>query len=159
MELIQTNFIIFLIVRVAVLVLFVFYLVNLQKTLETVSFHNREVTPGLVWLSFIPLFNLVWFFVLNIKISNSIKKELEQRQGVSDYDNYAMIAGIVLPCIMILSVILALVRDPFPYAGKLVELAVLIAIAVHWYQTAGYKRQIREMGENLNVKNDLLDGF
>lgn len=149
----------FLFLRLAVSVVFILYLVNLQKTLQEVSFHNRELEPGLVWLNLIPVFNIVWTFIVNIKISNSLQKELEQRQGPSDYDNYARIIGIIHPCSLILTTLFIVIKDPFPYAGKIAQLAYMVCVAIHWYQTAGYKRQIREMGENLNVKNDLLDGF
>lgn len=151
-----------LIARIILLVLFVFFLLNLQRTLEAVSFHNRQIAPGLVWLNLIPVFNLVWPFILNVKISRSIRRELEERQGPSDYDNYAFISGLVYPVFIVIGATMEWVWNPFPYnsgSSKIIGLLTLIAIVFYWYQTAAYKRQIREMGENLNIKNDLLDSF
>ncbi len=48
------------------LVPFVFYCLSLQKALNRCSPECRAMNPGMVWLMFIPLFNLVWhFFVVH----------------------------------------------------------------------------------------------
>lgn len=37
----------------------IFFLLNLQKTLETISPENRKMKPSNVWLLLIPLFNII----------------------------------------------------------------------------------------------------
>ena len=42
----------------------VFYLLNLQNLLKAIKDENRDVEPANVWLMFIPLFNIVYPFIL-----------------------------------------------------------------------------------------------
>ena len=42
----------------------VFYLITLQSTLNEVSLKNRRMNPGEVWLMLIPIFGLVWQFIM-----------------------------------------------------------------------------------------------
>ena len=43
---------------------FILYLVTLQNTLKEIKPENRKMQPGKVWLMFIPLFSLVWHFIM-----------------------------------------------------------------------------------------------
>ena len=53
----------------------IFYLITLQKALEAISVQNRQMPPGQVWLSLIPLFNFVWMFFVVNKIAESFQLE------------------------------------------------------------------------------------
>jgi hypothetical protein len=53
----------------------ILYLITLQKALEAVSAENRQMPPGQVWLSLIPLFNFVWMFFVVNKIADSFQLE------------------------------------------------------------------------------------
>jgi hypothetical protein len=56
----------------------IFYLITLQKTLETIVPENRKMPPGQVWLLLIPLFNYIWQFFTVSNIADSIKAECER---------------------------------------------------------------------------------
>jgi hypothetical protein len=49
------------------------------KTLNEVSEKNRKITPNLVWLLVIPGFNIMWNFFVAIRLSQSLKEELDER--------------------------------------------------------------------------------
>ena len=61
----------------------IFFLIAQQNTLHAVSTHNRKMQPGEVWLQLIPLFGLVWKFIVVNKISQSIRAEINDRNSNS----------------------------------------------------------------------------
>src|SRR6266566_5053009 len=62
------------------LVVIIFYLLTLQKALTRVREVRRAMSPGLVWLNLIPLFNLGWHIYTVIKVSESLAQEFDARQ-------------------------------------------------------------------------------
>ena len=62
----------------------IFYMLTLQKALQRCSAESRTTEPGTVWLLFIPLFNIVWQFILVIKISESLHNEFTKRDMHED---------------------------------------------------------------------------
>jgi hypothetical protein len=58
-----------------VLIPFILFLLTLQKTLQTISPENRKMPPGNVWLMLIPLFNIVWQFIVVSRIADSLRDE------------------------------------------------------------------------------------
>jgi hypothetical protein len=58
-----------------------------QKTLQVISPENREMPPGSVWLQLIPVFGMVWQFIVVIRIAHSISKEMASKIGESILDN------------------------------------------------------------------------
>ena len=72
----DTFQIIFLLLFVVLaLVPLIFFLLTLQKTMNVVSEENRKMPPSNVWLMLIPLFNIVWQFIMVNKIAESITEE------------------------------------------------------------------------------------
>ena len=53
----------------------ILFLITQQKTLQFIQPQNRLMSPGMVWLQCIPLFGLIWQFVVVSRISGSIIKE------------------------------------------------------------------------------------
>jgi hypothetical protein len=62
-----------------VLVVGVFFVLTLQRVLCRCAQHNRAMTPALVWLDLVPLFGLVWNFVVVVKVAKSLGSELRSR--------------------------------------------------------------------------------
>ena len=50
----------------------IFFLLTLQNTLKAISEENRKMPPANVWLMFIPLFNIVWQFIMVDRIAHSL---------------------------------------------------------------------------------------
>ena len=81
------------------LVPYIFYLITLQNTLKAVSPHNRLMPPGQVWLNLIPLFGMVWHFIVVDKISQSLRLELNERNITHDEPKPAYNLGLTM-CIL-----------------------------------------------------------
>ena len=57
-----------------ILVYVLFYLTQ-RKALRRCSVPNRTMSPGLVWLQWIPFFNLAWQFFVVKAVSQSLENE------------------------------------------------------------------------------------
>lgn len=57
----------------------IFFLLTLQNTLKAVQPGNRYMPPANVWLMLIPVFNIIWQFIVVARVSDSIRAELAAR--------------------------------------------------------------------------------
>jgi hypothetical protein len=132
---------IFFIVFVAVAILF---LLTQYNTLKAIQPQNRAMSPGEVWLQLIPLFNLVWQFIVVQRISESISRELssstfsfEESQPIQIYQQGNRPTYQIGMATCVLNV-LGLV----PLLGALARLAGVICWIIYWVQLSSYKNQI-----------------
>jgi hypothetical protein len=121
------------------------FFITQQNTLKSIQPQNRMMTPGQVWLQMIPLFNLVWQFIVVARISQSIAKELsgeglfsfeaaETRTVVDTKPTYGIgISYCILYCFMII-----------PFIKALAVIPLIICWIIYWVKLAGYKRQIQQ---------------
>ena len=127
-----------------VLLPFIFFFITQQNTLKTIRPENRSMAPGEVWLQLIPLFGLVWQFIVVTRIANSIQKELGsdtnfsfEQENQLDYSNtprptYGIgIAYCSLSCCAII-----------PMLGPLASIAGLICWIIYWIKLSEYKGKI-----------------
>ena len=77
-----------------VLGLQIWLFLTLSKTLAECSPRNRTMEPGMVWLNFVPLLNLVWIFLTIIRVSESLRNEYEDRDLAGD-DDFGQTMGLV----------------------------------------------------------------
>ena len=113
-----------LVVFVIMLVPLVFYCLTLQKTLNRCSPECRAMNPGMVWLLFIPLFNIVWQFIVVLNMAKSLAAEFQKR-GMAEDPNPGQTLGLVM-CI-----------------GNLICGPVgLICWILYWVKIAGYSSSI-----------------
>jgi hypothetical protein len=113
-----------LVVFVIMLVPLVFYCLTLQKTLNRCSPECRAMNPGMVWLLFIPLFNIVWQFIVVLNMAKSLAAEFQKR-GMAEDPNPGQTLGLVM-CI-----------------GNLICGPVgLICWILYWVKIAGYSGKI-----------------
>jgi hypothetical protein len=153
-----TEMLVLLIPIVAgVIVLFVFYLKNLQDLLRECNPKNQQVPPGNVWLMFIPLFNYVYGFILYPKISESIKREFEHRNAPQPGD-YLKALGLTMPILTVVG----LIPIPIRIIDTIISLSSLVVLIMYWVQSAKMKNLLRSLpkGEGAFVisdKPDLLD--
>jgi len=104
------------------------------------------MAPGEVWLQLIPLFGLVWQFMVVTKIAESIQKELSDNTSFSFEENTASqinsnqprptygigMAYCTLFCLTMI-----------PVLGRLASLAGLICWIIYWVRIANYKNRIQ----------------
>lgn len=139
------------IVFAGVILIAVFYLLNLQNLLKQITPANRQVEPGNVWLMFIPLFNIIYPFILYPKITDSVKLEMESR-GMAEQGDYGRGIGIALPVLGLCGVI--------PVLGFLASLANLVLFIIFWVKMAGYKTKLMQSSPGqvgVGSDRDLLD--
>ncbi len=106
------------------LVPYIFYLLTLQKALNRCSPENQVMKPGLVWLLFIPLFNIVWQFFVVLNIAKSLGAEFQKR-GMAEDPTPGQTLGLVM-CI-----------------GNLICGPVgLICWILYWIKIAGYSSKL-----------------
>lgn len=122
-----------LIIVAVLLIPWIFYLLTLQKALNRCSPENRAMAPGMVWLMFIPLFNLVWHFFVVINISKSLEAEFQKR-GMSEEPQPGKTIGMVM-CILACCGII-------PFLGALCSLGSFVCWIIYWIKIAGFSGKI-----------------
>ena len=144
-----TNEIVILLVIFGGLLLipFILFLVTQQNTLKAIQPQNRSMQPGEVWLQLIPLFGMVWQFIVVTKIADSIQRELaseasfsfEQQNPSYEYNPYLPkptygigLAYCILGCCSLIPVI-----------GGLPALAALVCWIIYWVQLSEQKNKIQ----------------
>jgi hypothetical protein len=109
----------------------IFYLITLQSTFNEINEENRKMQPGLVWLSLIPLFGLVWQFIIVSNLADSLSAEflnrsvnvIEKRPGYS--------TGLAYSILFCCSII--------PVLGILTSIAGLVLWIIYWVKISQYK--------------------
>lgn len=126
-------FIILLILGVC-LIPYIFYFITLQNTLKAVSPENRKMPPGQVWLCIIPLFGMIWNFIVVNHISMSLRSEFDQRNIIVTEEkpgNGIGVAYCILSCCGII-----------PYIGGLASFACIVCWIVYWVKINDYKNRL-----------------
>ncbi|TNF46819.1 MAG: hypothetical protein EP305_09910 [Bacteroidetes bacterium] len=140
-----------LIVLAISLTIAILYLMNLQNLMKEVNQKNRQVEPGNVWLMLIPLFNIIYPFILYPKICDSVKAEFEFR-GKPETGDYGRALGITMPILGLVGFV--------PFLGTFAGLANLVIFIIFWVKMAEYKNKLRNMpktGDGLSSSSDLID--
>jgi hypothetical protein len=144
------GILIFLFFAVAILVA-VFYLLNLQNLLKEIDQKNRLVEPGNVWLMFIPLFNVIYPFILYPKIADSVRNEYQAR-GIKKAGDFSRGIGVAMPILTLCGYI--------PIIGGLAGLANFVLFIIFWVKTAEYKNELKKSpkaADGISASSDLLD--
>lgn len=129
------------VVVVVLLIPAIFFLLTLQKTLNAISPENRKMSPSNVWLMLVPLFNIVWQFIMVDKIAQSVSAECVRLNiPVTDAKPTYNI-GLAWNICNILSFV--------PFVGGL---ASLVTFILYWVKVNEYKNLIIA-----NQNNYLLD--
>lgn len=114
-----------------------FFLLNLQGLLDQVNRPNRRMTPALVWLNYIPVFNLVWFIYTVVKVRDSVSAEFQSRGWLLDGDlgyNVGLTAGILAIASFFIGWI--------PLIGWVLPLAALICWIIYWLKISDLKHRL-----------------
>jgi hypothetical protein len=129
-------------------VVVVAFFLTLQEALRRVSPHNRVMKPGRVWLMLIPVFNLLWQFVVVIGVPDSLRNEFRERNR-DDGSSYGKEIGLAYAVTNVLSAATQLVianAPEFQLIGGLVSgalgLANLVLFILFWVKIAGYSRRL-----------------
>src|SRR5882762_2365720 len=102
----------------------IFYLLTLQKALTHCAPASRTMSPGQVWLLLIPLFNLVWMFIVVANISKSLHNEFLRRNIPTVEAEPGKAVGLAMSCLMIASIV--------PLLGGLFSIAGFVCWIIYW---------------------------
>jgi hypothetical protein len=123
-----------LLITCAVLLLpTIFYLLTLHRTLDKCSPDVRTMSPGLVWLLLVPMFNLIWHFFVVTAMARSLDAELTRRQ-ITHEPKPGQSIGMAM-CILGCGSII-------PFLGILAAIACLVCWIAYWTAIAKYSGQL-----------------
>ncbi|MGA9117466.1 MAG: hypothetical protein WB626_11875 [Bacteroidota bacterium] len=111
----------------------VFFTLTLQNALNRCAPSNRTMRPGQVWLLWVPLFSLVWQFIVVFRISSSLANEFRSRNMAREAEPGKTIG--LAYCILGLCSII-------PVVGMLTAIAGLICLIIYWVKIAGFSAEI-----------------
>lgn len=135
-------------VLIAIVGVFVMYLLSIRNLLEVIAPHNRTVASNDVWLMLIPIFNLVYQFILVGHVADSIEAELRDRNQDGEqparptYDLGIWQCGLRIAGII-------------PVLGPVCSLASLIVWIIYWAKLSEWKN--RFMTGRPKADDSLLD--
>ncbi len=109
----------------------ILFLWTLHKTLREIRPENRRMQPSEVWLSLIPLFGLVWQFIVVIRIADSLKDEFLARNISLAEDRPGYTIGLAY-CIFFCSSVL-------PYLGVITALVGFVCWIIYWVKISSFK--------------------
>jgi hypothetical protein len=128
-----------IIILLVVMLLFVapmiFFLLTLQNTLNAISAENRKMESSLVWLTLIPLFGLIWQFIIVNRVADSLKLEFAKRNILVQEDRPGINLGLAY-CILFCCCIIPLLNIIAVFAG-------LICWILYWVKINEYKSRLR----------------
>jgi hypothetical protein len=120
-------------IYLVILVITVFYLLTLHRALGHCRPRNRKMEPGMVWLTLIPCFPLIWnFFIVN-RIAESLRKEFRSRGMRMDGDGGQGI-GTAMSVLQLLVCV--------PIVNYCSWMPLFIIWILYWVKIAGYNQRL-----------------
>jgi len=117
-----------------VLVPAIFYLRTLQRALAQCSQESRTMDPGSVWLLLIPLFNIVWQFLVVVNISKSLRNEFVRRNLAAAEMEPGKAIGLAM-CILEVCGIIPILRI-------VASVAAVVCWIIYWVKISGYSKKL-----------------
>ena len=111
-------------------------LISIQNTLYVISAENRKMPPNQVWLVLIPVFGIVWQFIVVHRLSESLALEFQKRNIKPDEVRPAFNIGIAC-CIMLAT----------PYF-----IFSLITVPIFWVKIDRYRKQLESQSNVLDAE-------
>lgn len=138
-----------LIVLVAVVVPYIFYLITLQKAFKKIRPAHRKMEPGLVWLSLIPLVGIVWQFFVVTYLADGLAAEFKSQGKTPNEARPGYGVGLA-KCICGAAGVI-------PGLGTLTSIAFLVLWIIHWVRIHNYSQQLDFAAGADNVLDQHLD--
>ncbi len=117
-----------------ILVAAVFYILTLSRALEKCSPASRTMEPGMVWLLLIPLFNIVWSFLVVFALGKSLGNEFRLRNLPSPSLEPGKSIGLAM-CICGACGII-------PLIGLIPSFVGLVLWIIYWIKIAEFSRML-----------------
>lgn len=133
-----------IVVVLIVLAIVILFLLTLQRTLERVSPDLRKMSPGLVWLFFIPYFNMIWSFIVVNKFSESVGAEFQRRNIQTFEEKPGFSIGMAWASLNLLAFLLAFADIPF--IAFMINISGFICWILFWVKASKLKRELEGSG-------------
>jgi len=116
------------------------FLLTLQRAVGRCAPRNRLLSPDQVWLNLIPIFGIVWQFMMVGRIADTLRNEFAARgtPRAPVPDDYGRGVGLAMCILGVVSII--------PYVGILTGLAGMVCWIVYWVKISGYSRELAQGG-------------
>lgn len=158
-----------------VILISIFYFLNLQKTVKAAAPENRKLAPGKVWIMMIPVIGTIYSFIAIPKIADTIAAEYKSKGQPLESARPTFGVGMAMAVTRALGWVFSFmtmgntmkiysasfsgnVEEMTMYAEQqnglvsgfstVVSLAWCILFIVYWVQTAGYKNKMRTLPNN-----------
>jgi sugar phosphate permease len=109
------------------------YLLTLQRAVAGCAPERRSITPGQVWLTLIPLFGVVWHFIVVSRLAESLEREFAARQAPPG-DDYGRRLGVATASLYVAGAI--------PVLGVLFLLAGIVCWICYVVRISEYSRRL-----------------
>jgi hypothetical protein len=123
-----------LLVLAGLLVVAILYMQTLSAALRKCSVTSRTMQPGQVWLLLIPLFNLVWHFLVVLALAESLGREFRARMIPIAEPEPGKSIGLAM-CVCGACAII-------PFLGILLGLVQLVLWIIYWSKIAEFSRML-----------------
>ena len=110
----------------------IFYLITLQKTINEISPENRKMEPNQVWLYLVPIFGLIWQFIMVDNIGISLQAEFQKRNITVKEEKPGYRVGMIY-CILFCCTII-------PVVGIFAGLVGFIFWIIYWVKINNFKK-------------------
>ena len=112
----------------------IFYLLMLQKALTRCSPELRAMDPNMVWLMLIPIFGIVWHFIIVNNMAKSLGAEFAKRNIIIEETEPGKKTGMPM-CILSACGII-------PFIGILAGIAALVFWVMYWIKISEYSEKL-----------------
>lgn len=127
---------IMIIVGFGMIVVYIFYLLTMSRLLELSHPQTRTMNPGEVWMVFIPLFGVVWHFIMIGRVADTLAIEFRNRNIQIDEARPGYSTGLTAQILMLCGIV--------PVLGILAVLAGCIMLIVYWNKMRAYKNTLEQ---------------
>lgn len=122
----------------------IFYLLTLSKAIRLCAPHNRRMEPGQVWMIFIPIYGIVWRFMMIGHIADTLAEEFRQRNIPCNEPRPGYNLGLTYAILMLCGVI--------PFLGGLAALGGLVCWIMYWVKIADYIKLLEQSNMMYNTQ-------
>ncbi len=110
------------------------YIAFLSSTLRKCNSSSRTMEPGMVWLLLIPLFNVVWHFIVVSALARSLGNEFRVRNIATENPEPGKTLGIAMCVCGACSMI--------PLVNLVAALPNLVLWIMYWVKIAEFSRRL-----------------
>lgn len=113
----------------------VFYILCLERALQRCSPASRAMPPGRVWLLLIPIFGLVWHFIVVSDMARSLGNEFKSRNVQNVDPAPGKSVGLAMCILSVCGLI--------PLIGVVLSMGAIVCWIVYWVRIATYSEALR----------------